>query len=59
MALRVIQAFGGNTVGDEITDAATIADVLASDQAGFVVAVADPEKPAKAPPAPTDTNSAS
>ncbi len=50
MALRVIQSFGGNSVGDQITDAAKIADILSSDQAGFVVTVADPA-PAKAAPA--------
>ena len=41
--LRVIQAFGDYVVGDSITDSAVAAAVLDTDQAAFVVAVADPE----------------
>ncbi|WP_259384451.1 hypothetical protein [Bacillus thuringiensis] len=41
--LRVIQAFGDRVVGESITDSATITAILESDQAAFVVAVADPE----------------
>lgn len=41
MALRVTQPFGSHAVGDLITDAAEIASVTASDQATFIVPVAD------------------
>lgn len=41
--LRVIQAFGDYVVGDSIADSAVARAVLASDQAAFVVAVADPD----------------
>ncbi|MDR7257790.1 hypothetical protein J2X47_001970 [Sphingomonas sp. BE270] len=65
--LRVIQAFGGHSAGDSITDSDAVKAILDSDQASFVVAVADPEpeadpepKPAKAAPAaPTAPSSAS
>jgi riboflavin synthase alpha subunit len=44
--LRVTMAFGGHSVGDEITDTAEIAAVLDSEQAHFVVAVSSPAEPA-------------
>jgi hypothetical protein len=45
MPLRVTQPFGSHAAGDLITDAAEIDAVLASDQAAFVVAVADEPAP--------------
>lgn len=50
MPLRVIQAFGDHSVGEQITDPAAVTAILEFDQAGFVVSVAEPapEKPAKA-----------
>ncbi|MDY7525490.1 hypothetical protein [Sphingomonas sp. 10B4] len=48
--LRVIQAFGDHVVGESITDSTAIAEILETEQAAFVVAVADPE-PEPAPPA--------
>lgn len=41
--LRVIQTFGDYVVGDSITDSSAVAAVLDTDQAAFVVAVADPD----------------
>jgi|GEM_PF-2818585 hypothetical protein len=54
--LRVIQAFGDRVVGDSITEPSTIAEILESEQAAFVVTVDDPAPPAKPKP---DTASAS
>jgi hypothetical protein len=48
MKLIVTNAFADYAKGDEITDAKAIAAILASDNAGNVVKVAVPEKPAKA-----------
>lgn len=45
--LRVIQAFGGHAIGDEITDVAEIATIVDSEQVSFVVTVADPEPETK------------
>lgn len=50
MALRVTQEFGSHAVGDLITDAVEIAAVSASEQAMFVVAVADEAAPAPKTP---------
>lgn len=52
--LRVIQPFAGRAVGDEITDASDVEAILDSDQAHFVVRVAEPSD-APALPAPADT----
>lgn len=56
MPLAVIQAFGGHAIGDQITDSAEIEAVLASEQAAFVVAIAEPER--AAPVAATPLSSA-
>ena len=56
--LRVIQAFGDHLVGDSVTDPDTVAAVLATDQAAFVVPVPEPE-PEPASKAAKPTTSAS
>jgi hypothetical protein len=47
MKLRVIQPFGGYSVGDEIVSQKEIDAILASDQASYVVQVAGNNAPAK------------
>jgi hypothetical protein len=50
MHLKVIQPFGGHAVGDEITTESEVQAILNSEQAPFVVKVAeapDEPKPAK------------
>jgi hypothetical protein len=41
MALRVTQPFGDHAVGDEITDASVVDEIMTSEQAAFVVRVED------------------
>lgn len=52
MKLTVTRAFGDYTEGDSITDDKTVAAILASDNDGNVVRVAD-DAPVKPAPAPT------
>jgi hypothetical protein len=47
MKLRVIQPFGNNAVGDEITNEDEIKTVLDSEQAHYVVKVPDEPAPAE------------
>lgn len=46
MHLRVVQAFGGHTVGDVITAPDDVEAILASEQTNFAVAVPEPAEPA-------------
>lgn len=50
MALTVTQPFADHAVGDVITHDKDIADILASEQAAFVVQI--PAPPVKAPAVP-------
>jgi hypothetical protein len=47
MKLKVIQPFGNNAVGDEITNEDEINRVLDSEQAHYVVKVPDEQPPVK------------
>ncbi len=48
MPLRVTQPFDDHAIGDEIVDPETVSKVLASEHAGYVVAVSEPvEVPAQ------------
>ncbi len=47
MKLKLIQPFGGYAIGDEITDEDEIKRILDSEQAHYVVKVADDSKPDK------------
>lgn len=50
--LIVVRSFGPHAIGDLLTDAALIGDVLASEHAGYVVQMMPPKGPAPATPQP-------